>query len=217
MNVFEAKLYDGMLPVPQKPGYLGYYPVTNREEWDKLPDLYKVMEWETVKDPHDKNKPKAVKSVIFDVPYMKPYKISAKVAVHPEEVQKILFCSFKDADCHLYSVCGIELEGGTQLSAKWLQDSISGAFGIVSRGQTVAKQGGFRGFIPECIKRLDDGTFKYNYNHTSELRTHYSFSNPFPKTDLNKKKVPLEQQIQAAASSNEHRNSDEKIVQSPER
>jgi len=63
--------YDGMLPDESVCGRLGFYPVTSKKEWDELPNLYKVMEWEAVPDPFDKGKrPRAVKSVIFDAVYM---------------------------------------------------------------------------------------------------------------------------------------------------
>lgn len=177
------KCYEGMLPKKQKEGKLGYYPVTNEKEWDELPDLYKTMEWKPVKDHHDNGRLKAVKAVIFDVVFMEPYKIRAKVSVHPQEVQKILFCSFKDPDCQLYSVSGIELEGGTQLGAKWLQDTITGAFAIYSAGEYVGKQGGFGGYVPEHINRLEDGTWKYDHKYSEGIISHYELGNPFPESE----------------------------------
>ena len=177
------KIYEGMLPEKQKEGKLGYYPVTSKEEWDNLPDLYKVMEWNPVKDHRDNGKLKAVKSVIFDVTYLEPYKISAHVSVHPQEVQKILFCYFKNADCRLYSVSGIELEGGTRIGAKWLQDTTTGAFGIYAAGTFVGKQGGFQGYIPEHINRLDDGTWKYDYKFSEGIISHFALGNPFPEKE----------------------------------
>lgn len=180
MSAFEQKMYDGLLPDKEIKGHQGYYPVCNAQEWDELPLPYKVMEWSPVKDYRDKGQLKAVEAVIFDVTYMEPYKIRAKVSVHPQEVQKILFCLHKDTQCHLYSVCGIELDGGTQLGAKWLQDSISGAFAIVSGGQLVGQQGGFRGLIPERVQRLEDGTFAYGWNMQNlTKRSHYEILNPF--------------------------------------
>ena len=171
--------YDNMLPKQQIEGHRGYYPVTSAKEWENLPDLYKVMDWNAVKDPHNNNKLTGVKSVIFDVTYMQPYGISAKVSVHPSEVQKILFCSFKNADCHLNSVCGIELDSGTQLSAKWLQDSTSGAFAIFACNSYVGMQGGFRGHIPEGVRCLENGTFKYDFSMEKSKISHYELSNPF--------------------------------------
>jgi hypothetical protein len=173
------KKYESILPAHTKPGYRGYYPVTSREEWEQVPNLYKVMEWEQVRDPYDKGKLKAVKAVIFDVVHMEPYGISAKVSVHPQEVQKILFCQFDRPECHLYSICGIELEGGHQLHAKWLQDGISGAFRIVAGDQTVATQGGFDGYIPERVKKLEDGTYKFDFVSDNGKTAFYTLGNPF--------------------------------------
>lgn len=194
MNSFEKKMYEGLLPEVPANGKRGYYPVCSAKEWDELPLPYKVMEWSPVKDYRDKGQLKAVKAVIFDVTYMEPYKISAKVSVHPSEVQKILFCLHKDPQCLLYSVCGIELEGGTQLGAKWLQDSISGAFGICAGGQYVGQQGGFRGLIPEKVQRKEDGSFEYEWHKQGATKSsHYELSNPFdhqrPEKDATEKLI----------------------------
>ena len=177
------KMYENMLPKEQKEGKLGYYPVTSKEEWDNLPDLYKTMEWKPVKDHRDNGKLKAVKAVLFDVTFMEPYKVRAQVSVHPQEVQKILFCYFKNADCRLYTVSGIELEGGTRLGAKWLQDTTTGAFAIYSAGEYVGKQGGFGGFIPERVHLLDDGTWKHDFKYSEGNISHYTIGNPFPETE----------------------------------
>lgn len=177
--------YEGMLPNPSKPGYRGYYPVTSREEWDELPDLYKVMEWEPVKDPHNQGLLRAVKAVVFDVPHITPYGVRAKVSVHPEDVHQILFCSFPETDCHLYSICSVELAGGTCLPAKWLQDTTTGAFGIFVNGDCIARQGGFRGYIPEHILQLDDGTFKFDFKYGIGKTVHYALHNPYPALEKN--------------------------------
>lgn len=176
-------MYDGMLPAAPKAGYRGFYPVTSREEWDALPDLYKAMEWDPVPDIHDKSRLRAVKAVIFDVVHLEPYQIRAKVSVHPSDVQKLLFCHFGKTDCHLYSVCGVELEGGSRLHAKWLQDSVTGAFGIFVGSTCVGRQGGFRGFIPEHVQRLSDGTFRFDFRQGSGKTVHFELHNPFPKPE----------------------------------
>ena len=174
------KMYEGMLRKDAKQGKLNYYPVSSKEEWEELPALYKAMEWEPVKDPHHNGELKAVKSVIFDVPYMEPYGSRAEVSVHPQEVQKILFCNFEKSDCHLYTICGVELEGGTRLGAKWLQDSVSGSFAVVlNNGNYVARQGGFDAYIPEHVQKSEDGTFKYDFKYNTGKTTHYTVSNPF--------------------------------------
>lgn len=176
-------IYKGMLPKTPIEGHRGYYPVCNKEEWEQLPDLYKVMEWEAVKDPFDKGRLRGVKFVVFDVSYLEPYGVRARVSVHPQEVQKILFCSFDRPECHLYSICEIELEGGSRLPAEWAQDSHTGAFGIYVRaaqGNTlVGRQGGFFGYIPERIKVLEDGTFEYDRQYNEGKRHHYMLLNPF--------------------------------------
>ena len=171
--------YDNMLPAEPIKGKLGYYPVKTKEEWDELPAIYKAMDWFPAKDYRNKGELSAVKSVIFDVVYMTPYKISAKVSVHRQEIQKILFCSYGDTQCHLYSVGGVELESGTVLRAKWLQDTTTGAYSIVANGVTVAKQGGFGGYIPKGIEVTEDGGFKYNWNRAEGCIGHYEVSNPF--------------------------------------
>lgn len=186
------KMYENMLPKEQKEGKLGYYPVTNKEEWDDLPAIYKTMEWKPVKDHRDKGKLKAVKSVIFDVTFMEPYKIRAQVSVHPQEVQKILFCYFKNADCRLYSVSGIVLEGGTQLGAKWVQDTTTGAFAIYAAGTYVGIQGGFGGFIPERVHLLDDGTWKHDFKYNEGNISHYAIGNPFPESEeINNREISV--------------------------
>lgn len=204
--------YEAMLPTPAKPGYRGYYPVTSREEWDELPDLYKVMEWEPVRDPRSKGQLRAVKAVIFDVPHMAPYGVRAKVSVHPEDVQQILFCSFPKADCHLYSICGIELEGGTRIPAKWLQDTTTGAFGIFANDECVARQGGFQGYIPEHIKQLEDGSFKFDFQYGTGKTVHYALHNPYPEL---KRNHSLENRIyDAAAQASTPRSTDVKRLPS---
>lgn len=209
-------MYDGMLPQKAIPGHIGYYPVCNAEEWDQLPDLYKVMEWQPIKDPYDKDKLKAVKSVVFDVTYMEPYGIHAKVSVHPQEVQKILFCSFDRPECHLYSICEVELEGGSRLPAKWYQDSLTGAFGIYAGRYWVARQGGFEGFIPEHVVVLKDGTFKYDFKYNIAPIAHYAFSNPFRNAGFVKKQEPLDNIIKNASSKTE-RTTQENICVGKER
>ena len=188
--------YDGMLSVCPKPGYRGYYPVTSREEWEALPDLYKVMEWEPVKDPRNANQLCAVKAVIFDVVHLQPYGINAKVSVHPEDVQQILFCSFENPDCHLYSVCGVELEGGSRLPAKWLQDSVTGAFGIYTGDTCIGRQGGFGGYIPEHVQKIEDGTFRFDFQYGSGKKVHYALHNPFPE---NARKPSLNDRVARAS------------------
>lgn len=193
--------YVGMLPAMHLEGKRGYYPVCNAQEWEQLPDLYKAMEWTPVPDYKDQWKLKAVTAVIFDVVHMEPYQIHAKVAVHPQEVQKILFCLHENPPCHLYSVCGVELFGGTRLSAKWLQDSVTGSFGIYAGDNLCGRQGGFQGFVPACIERQADDTFKYKHysRGLSGNIVHMEFGNPFPEDRFSIKKPLLEEIIKDAA------------------
>ncbi len=173
------KQYKDMLPKEHIDGKLGYYPVSCQEEWEQLPDLYKTMEWEQVKDPLNKDAPSPVKSVIFDVPYMAPYGIRAKVSVHPSDVHKILFCNFKNADCHLYSVSGIELESGTRLRAKWYQDTTTGSFAIFCGGTPIARQGGYLAYVPMSVSRTEGNGFQYNFHHDSGKTSYYALTNPY--------------------------------------
>ena len=192
--------YDGMLPHKPLEGKRGYYPVCNAQEWDELPALYKAMEWSPLPDYRNKGSLSAVKSVIFDVVYMEPYRISAKVHIHRQEVQKVLYCLFKDPQCHLYSICGVELESGTQYGAKWLQDSVTGSFGIYAGTHLCGRQGGFQGFVPANIERAADGTFKwkpYSRGTTGNVVS-FEVSNPFPEEKLVVKKPSLEEVIKGA-------------------
>lgn len=179
------KLYEGFMPKETKEGKRGFFPVKNEQEWNELPAVYKAMEWFPV-DVYDdylrKNVTTVPEYIEFDVVYMEPYKIRATVRVHVQEVQKILFCLFENAQCHLYSVSGVVFQNGERWGAKWIQDSTTGAFAIqVQGGKIVGKQGGFRGFIPRKIKRTEDGNFEYDSYSTNGNRCHYEFSNPFSK------------------------------------
>jgi len=177
MSNIEKTIYRDMLPDNPKEGHLGYYPVSNFKEWEDLPDLYKTMEWDPIVD--SQNNISAVKAVIFDVPYMEPYGVRARVAVHPSEVHKILFCLFNDTQCVLYSISAVELENGKKLHAQWLQDNISGAFAIKVAGNLIARQGGFQGFIPEHVHKLENGIFKFDYKYSEGKTNYYELSNPF--------------------------------------
>lgn len=179
------KLYEGFMPKEEKEGRRGFYPVTNAQEWDELPDVYKAMEWFPV-DVYDdylrRNVTTVPEYIEFDVVYMEPYKISATVRVHVQEVQKILFCLFGDSQCHLYSISGVVFQNGARWGAKWIQDSKTGAFAIQLQGGKIAgKQGGFMGFVPRRIKRTEDGGFAYDSCAADGNRCHYEFSNPFRK------------------------------------
>ena len=173
--------YERMLPKAPIEGHIGFYPIKNAEQWEALPDLYKVMEWEQVVDPfHKGHKLRAVTSVIFNVTFMQPYGIRAEVAVHPADVQKLLFCNYGlDMQCHLYEIVGIELDGGTRLRASWVQDEVTGSFAIKSCGRYVARQGGFDGFVPKSVNVMEDGSYKFDFSHNRSATAHFEFSNPF--------------------------------------
>lgn len=171
-----SRWYDGMLPAVQKEGRRGYYPVTSEQEWkDELPAVYKAMEWFPVKDPFNKGKLSVIERVIFETPYLEPYGVRAKIEVHRQEFQKIMFMLHEKTQCQLYSVCGVVLQSGTRLGAKWYQDTTTGAFAVYSNEMYVGKQGGFNGHIPECIEKLEDGSFKWKGFEGYKNINHYSF------------------------------------------
>lgn len=175
-------IYEGFMPQEPKKGKMGYYPVENAQEWEELPAVYKAMEWFPV-DVYDDYLRKNVKTVPeyveFNIVYMEPYKIRATVKVHVQEVQKILFCLFKDPQCHLYSISGVVFQNGVRWGAKWLQDRKTGAFAVQASGKIIGQQGGFMGFIPRRIKRTEDGGFAYDSYSKDGNRCHYEYSNPF--------------------------------------
>ena len=174
-------IYEGMLPKEYKKGKLGFYPVTNAQEWDDLPALYKEMDWYP-QDVYDEFLRKNVRSipeyVEFDVIYMEPYGINATVRVHVSDVQKILMCSFPKTQCHLYSIKSVVFQNGEVWGAKWQMDATTGAFAIFACGHCIARQGGYFGYIPKQIERTEDGWKWTGYKETPE-RCHYELLNPF--------------------------------------
>lgn len=183
------KIYEKFLPKNTKQGKIGYYPVASHEEWEELPAVYKAMEWfpvEVSKMSYSgkmRTEKTFVKNVVFDVPYLEPYGVSAKVSVHRQEVQKILFCLFPRSECHLYTVCEVEFENGERRHAKWWQDSRTGAYAIYTDNHCVGKQGGYQGHIPAIIAETEAGfEYKQGYNaYNSSNINHYEYSNPFKK------------------------------------
>lgn len=173
-------MYDGFLPSEQKQGKRGFYPVANAEEWNELPKAYKAMEWfpiEVYNTKHKRMETTVAEYVEFDVIYMEPYKIRATVKVHVQEVQKILFCLFENAQCHLHSISGVVFANGERWGAEWKQDTKTGAFAVYASGKCIGKQGGYFGFIPCQIEKTDDG-FEWK-GFTGENRCHYTLLNPF--------------------------------------
>lgn len=174
-------IYEGFMPKEYNSAKRGFYPVTNAEEWDELPAVYKAMDW-YAQDVYDEFMRKNVRSVPeyveFDVVYMEPYKIRATVRVHVQEVQKILFCLFNDAQCHLYSIKSVVFQNGAVWGAKWQQDATTGAFAVYACGHCVGRQGGFLGHIPAQIERTDEGWKWTGYKETKE-RCHYQLLNPY--------------------------------------
>ena len=177
-------MFNKFMPVNQKDGYRGFYPVTNAQEWDELPAVYKAMEWFPIEmklfdhrgELHTEKT--IVKNVVFDALHIMPYKVSAKVSVHRSSVQSILFSSHKQHDCHLYTVCEVEFENGERRRAKWVQDTRTGAFAIMVGSRYVGKQGGFQFYVPSNIEDAEDG-FKWKGYVAGETITHYDVSNPF--------------------------------------
>lgn len=175
-------MYEGMMPEKPIEGHLGFYPVCNADEWENLPALYKAMQWFPVEVYNLRWREKetsVVESVIFDVVFLKPYKVSAKVEVHVQEVQSILFCLHEKTDCQLYSICGVKFANGEVYGAEWKQDARSGAFAVYAGGKCVGMQGGFRGFVPSNIEKTEDGWKWKGCAVNCEGRCHYALSNPF--------------------------------------
>ena len=174
-------MYENMMPSKPIEGHLGFYPACNAEEWENLPIVYRAMQWfpvEVYNTRLHKKETTVVESVIFDVVYLKPYKIRAKVEVHVQEVQNILFCLHENTDCHLYSICGVKFQNGEVCGAKWLQDSKTGAYAVYAYNKYVGMQGGFGGFIPENIEKTEDG-WKWKGFVECGGRCHYELTNPF--------------------------------------
>jgi len=129
-------VYKDFLPEVTIEGKRGYYPAMTREEWDA-----------------------SVKYVIFDT-FFSDYGVKGKVEVHAAEAFKALFrCS--ESDTQLYSVCAVRLRDGKEIAAKWIQDTTSGAFRIITpiSQKTLGTQGGFRGHVPANCKKREDGTW----------------------------------------------------------
>lgn len=174
-------MYDGMMPAKPIDGHRGFYPACNAEEWENVPKVYKAMEWfpvEVYNTRWRKKETTVVESVIFDVVYMRPYKIRARVEVHVQEVQNILFCAHENTDCLLYSICAVKFANGEEWGAEWKQDVWSGAFAVYASGKCVGKQGGYLGFVPENIEKTEDG-WKWRGFAECDGRCHYALTNPF--------------------------------------
>ena len=175
-------IYEGMLPKEQMKGKRGFYPVATKEEWDSLPAVYKAMEWfpQDVFDDYRRRNVRSIPEYVeFSVTYLTPYKINATVKVHVQEVQKILFCLFEDAQCQLFSVSGVVFQNGVRWGAQWKQDTRTGAFAIYASGHCVGMQGGYLGHIPANIEKEEDGTFKWAGFRETDTRCHYELGNPF--------------------------------------
>ena len=179
--------YSKFLPKETKAGKRGYYPITNHSEWEELPAVYKAMEWYPIEVSRKTysggliTEKTFVKNVVFDIPYLAPYGTRAKVSVHRQEVQQILFCLHNATDCHLYSVCEVEFENGERWGAKWVQDNYTGAFAIVCNGHYAGKQGGFHETVPAIIEETEEGfEYKQGYSpYESKTINHYQYLNPF--------------------------------------
>jgi len=141
------ELYKEFLPEVAIEGKRGFYPSMTAEEYRALPLPMKCATWRA-----------SVEYVIFDT-FFSDYGVSGNVEVHAQEAFKALF-RHSESDTQLYSVCAVRLRDGKRVAAKWLQDTISGAFQIVTLSGTVlGTQGGFRGHIPANCKKREDGTW----------------------------------------------------------
>ena len=167
MMRYDKYLELGLIPKEYNKDKIGYYPVTSDEEWENLPAPLKVMEWfpvEVYNVSHKKRELSYPEYVVFDVSYMEPYKISAKVQVHVQDVHKILYCYYTKNPCQLYNLQEVVFQNGVRYPAYWEQDSISGAFGIYSGKYVIGKQGGFDAYIPSNVKKNEDGEWKFSYD-----------------------------------------------------
>ena len=174
-------MYENMMPKEPIAGHCGFYPVCSAEEWEALPNVYKSMQWFPIEVYNTRwrtTETTVVEKVIFDVVYMRPYKVRAKVEVHVQETQSILFCLHEDPDCLLYSICAVKFANGEVWGAGWKQDTRSGAFAVYASGKCVGMQGGFRGFVPDNIEKTDDG-WKWKGAGSYNGRCHYALSNPY--------------------------------------
>jgi hypothetical protein len=93
-----------------------------------------------------------VEAVLFDG-YFVDFEVFARVEIHPQHVFKILFTLNGD-NVLLHTIVAVRHKsGGREVSAKWLQDDVSGAFAIYTYdGNIVAMQGGYQGHIPGNCK-----------------------------------------------------------------
>lgn len=127
MTQFNNELYAGFLPEAGDARFEGkrsFYPAMTAEEYRALPLPMKCATWDA-----------RVQYVIFDS-YFRDYELSGKVEVHAENAFKALF-RHSETDTQLYSVCAVRLFDGTRIAAKWVQDSVSGAFRIVTTSGNV--------------------------------------------------------------------------------
>lgn len=143
MTQFNNELYAGFLPEAgdaRFEGKRGFYPAMTAEEYRALPLPMKCATLDA-----------RVQYVIFDS-YFRDYELSGKVEVHAENAFKALF-RHSETDTQLYSVCAVRLFDGTRVAAKWVQDSVSGAFRIVTTsGNVLGTQGGFRDISPKTAR-----------------------------------------------------------------
>lgn len=150
-----SKLNKDFLPGKPIEGKRGFYPAITDEEYRGLPLPMKCATWDA-----------SVKYVIFDT-FFADYGFSANVEVHADNAFKALF-KLSGKDTQLYSVVAVRLKNGERVAAKWLQDTETGAFRIVTlSGRVLGTQGGFRGHVPENCKKDKDGKWAL-YTQVSE-------------------------------------------------
>lgn len=136
--------YKSFMPETPIEGRRGFYPCTE-EEWRTLPLPLRCATWFR----------NDIEAVIFDT-WLDNYRIRANVEVHPEHAFKALF-SQSNGGTQLYSVVGVRTDDGKRLGAKWLQDTASGAFAIISGGNFIAMQGGYKAHMPEICQEKNGG------------------------------------------------------------
>ena len=145
-----------MMPEEPIKGKRGYYPVCSKEEWDQLPDLYKVVTWFPYSRIYNERtkgiEESRPRSVIFNTKYEHYDGCSCDIMVPIESAVKIHMCLHRsDSIFSGASLTGVQFENGVSYAAERMQDSRTGSMIIYCFGKRLAMQGGCMGYIPEGV------------------------------------------------------------------